>query len=72
MIGIKMTDLTNTYYLYRQGIVIPDNVDKSVVVMNLKNNYPAQQEGLQKGYIILTINDIQIENSIHFRFLLYK
>lgn len=72
MVGIEMTDVTNTYYLYRQGIVIPDNVDKGVVVMKVENNYPAQQAGLQKGDIILSINDTQIENSTHFRFLLYK
>lgn len=72
MVGIEMADVTNTYYLYRQRIIIPENVDKGVVVINTEDKYPAQQAGIQKGDIILSINDTEIENSTHFKFLLYK
>ncbi len=72
LIGIEMTDTSNTYYLYRQGIIIPEEVEKGVVVIKAQENYPAQKAGLQKGDIILSINDTEIEDSVHFKYLLYK
>lgn len=72
LIGIEMTDTTNTYYLYRQGIIIPEEIEKGVVVIKIQDNYPAQQAGLQKGDIILSLNELEIEDSTHFKYLLYK
>lgn len=72
IIGIEMTDITNTYYLYRQGIMIPEDIEKGVVVIKAEDNYPAGKAGIKKGDIILSINDTEIENSSHFKYLLYK
>ena len=72
IIGIEMTDVTNTYYLYRQGITIPEDVEDGVVIIKANEGYPAAQAGLEKGDIILSINDTKIENSVHFKYLLYK
>lgn len=72
LIGIEMTDVTNTYYLYKQRIVIPDEIEKGIVVIKTSENYPAKKAGLEKGDIILSINDIEIEDSAHFKYLLYK
>lgn len=72
LIGIEMTDISNGYYLYRQGIIVPEDVEKGIVITKTQDNYPAQKAGLQKGDIILSINDIEIEDSAHFKYLLYK
>lgn len=72
LIGIEMTDVSNTYYLYRQGITIPKDVEKGVVVIKANENYPAGKAGIKKGDIILSINDTEIEDTAHFKFLLYK
>lgn len=72
LIGIEMTDVANTYYLYRKGIIIPEEVNKGVVITKVTENYPAEKAGLQKGDIILSINDTEIEDSAHFKYLLYK
>jgi serine protease Do len=72
LIGIEMTDATNTYYLYRKGITIPEEVNKGVVITKTTEKYPAEQAGLQKGDIILSINNTEIEDSAHFKYLLYK
>lgn len=72
LIGIEMADIDNAFTLYRQGIIIPDDVDQGVVVVKVSENYPAGKAGLKKGDIILSINDTQIEDSIHFKYLLYK
>ncbi len=72
LIGIEITDITNTYYLYRQGIVIPEDIEKGIVIIKANENYPANKAGLQKGDILLSINDIEIEDTAHFKYLLYK
>ena len=72
IIGIELTDATNTYYIYKNGIQIPDNIEKGVVIINTVENYPAQNAGLKKGDIILEINNVEIKDSVHFKFLLYK
>ena len=72
LIGIEMADIENTFTLYRQGIIIPEDITQGVVVVKVSDNYPAGKAGLKKGDIILSINDTQIEDSIHFKYLLYK
>lgn len=72
LIGLEMTEITNTYYLYTQRIMIPEDIKEGVVVIKTTDNYPAAQAGLQKGDIILSINDIPIKDSNHFKYLLYK
>lgn len=72
LIGIEMIDITNTYYLYKQGIMVPEDIENGVVVINISDNYPAQKSGLQKGDILLSINGIEIQDSTHFKYLLYK
>ena len=72
LIGIEMTDITNTYYLYKQGIVIPEDVETGIVIIKVQENSPAEKAGLKKGDVILSINDTNIEESAHFKYLLYK
>ena len=72
LIGIEMTDVSNTYYLYRQAIMIPEEVEKGIVVIKTQENSPAQKAGLQKGDIILSLNDTEIEDTAHFKYVLYK
>lgn len=72
LIGIEMTDITNSYYLYTQRIMVPEEIEQGVVVIKTTSDYPAYKAGLQKGDIILGINDTQIKDSAHFKYLLYK
>jgi serine protease Do len=72
LLGVEMTDIKNTYYLYRKGIIIPEEIEKGVVVTNSIENYPASKAGIKKGDILLKINDIEIEDSAHLRYILYK
>lgn len=72
IIGVEMTDISNTYYLYKKGITVPQDVEKGVVITKVNENYPAQKAGLEKGDIILAINDTEIDDSTHFKYILYK
>lgn len=72
IIGIEMTDISNTYYLYRQGIIVPEDVENGVVIIKVNDGYPASNAGLKKGDIVLSIGDTEITDSAHFKYLLYK
>lgn len=72
LIGIEMSDIDNAFYLYRQGIIIPEDIQNGVVIIKVNDNYPAKKAGLQKGDIILSINDNEITDTAHFKYLLYK
>ena len=72
IIGIEMTDVSNTYYLYRQGILVPEDVSNGVVILKVSDKYPASNAGLKKGDIVLSIGDTEISDSAHFKYLLYK
>ena len=72
VIGIEMSDISNTYYLYKKGITIPEEIENGVVIIKVNDNYPAQKAGLQKGDIILSLNGTQIKDSTYFKYILYK
>lgn len=72
LIGIEMTEVTNSYYLYTQKIMIPEDITKGVVVIKTTTDSPAEKADIQKGDIILGLNETQIKDSAHFKHLLYK
>lgn len=72
IIGATLTDISNPYHLYLNGISIDKEVQNGVVVISTEKDYPAEQAGLQKGDVILEINGTKIESMAHFRFTLYK
>ena len=40
--------------------------------MKLEDNSPASKSGLQIGDVITKVDDKKVENTAHFRYLLYK
>lgn len=72
LIGMEMTDITNSYYLYTQKIMIPEEIEQGVVIIKTSKDSPAEKAQFQKGDIILAINDTQIKDSAHFKYILYK
>ena len=71
-IGISMLDLSNSYYLWQAGIMLPKNVDSGVAVYAVESNSPAEKAGLKKGDIIIKIGDTKITSLSKFRYELYK
>ena len=67
-----MVDVKNTYYLYKKGIIVPEEIEKGIVIIKTTDNTSAQKAGLEKGDIILSINDTEIEDGTHFKYILYK
>ncbi len=72
VVGVELIDASNTYALYYSGITIDNDIDKGTVVTKVYDEYPAKKAGLKKGDVITAINGENIENSAHFRYLLYK
>ena len=71
-IGISMLDISNTYYLWQAGIMLPENVKDGVAVYAVEKNSPAEKSGLQKGDIIIELAGKKISNLAEFRYELYK
>ena len=71
-IGISMLDLTNSYYLWQAGILLPENVKEGVAVYTVEQNSPASISGLKKGDIITKIDNNKINSIAKFRCELYK
>ncbi len=70
--GIGMLDVANSFYLWQNGITIPDDVEKGVVVTEVAENSPASQAKLQKGDIIISLGGVDIDSIAEFRYELYK
>lgn len=71
-IGISMLDTTDTYKLYRNGIVLNDIYDGGVVVVSTTKGSAAEKAGLQKGDIITKINDKDVTNSAYLKYELFQ
>lgn len=71
-IGISMLDITDNYYLWQSGINIPKEVSKGVAILEVVEDSPASNSGLQKGDIITKLDDEEISSVAELRYLLYK
>lgn len=71
-IGISMLDLSNSYYLWQSGIMVPENVDNGVAVVKVESNSPADKAGLRKGDIITKLAGKETKTLAEFRYELYK
>lgn len=72
LLGITMLNVTDSYTLWRNGIVLPDGVESGVVVASTSTSSGAAKAGLQKGDIITAINGSEVKNSAYLKYLLYK
>ncbi len=71
-LGISMLDISNNYYLWQNGIKIPDGVKEGVVIAEVSSLSPASKAGLKKGDIILSLGGEKITSVAEFRYILYK
>ena len=70
--GIGMLDIANSYYLWQNGITIPDDVESGIVILEVAENSPASSAKLQKGDIIISLAGEKIESIAEFRYQLFK
>ncbi len=70
--GIGMLDISDSYYLWQNGINIPKDVTGGVVISEVASNSPASRAGLKKGDIIISMAGEDIKSLAEFRYQLYK
>lgn len=72
VLGIESLDVDNTYALYRNNILLDEDIDSGVVIVNVVDDTPAQSAGFTKGDVILEIEGNKITDSAHLKYILYK
>lgn len=72
LLGITLTDVTDTYNLYRNQIMLSQDYTSGVVVISVENGSAAEVSGFKKGDVISKIDDTVIKDSAHFKYILYK
>ena len=72
LLGVSMLGIDETFSLYRNGIIVPEDVENGIAVVSVEKDSPASVFGLQKGDIILEVDGEKITGIGHFRFKLYK
>ncbi|MBS7020502.1 MAG: trypsin-like peptidase domain-containing protein [Firmicutes bacterium] len=71
-LGIEFADITNSYLLYRNGIMLDKDIKDGIVVITVSSDSPASNAGFQKGDVITKMDNTDVKNTSHFRYLLYK
>ena len=71
-LGIEFADITNSYLLYRNGIMLDKDIKDGIVVITVSSDSPASNSGFQKGDVITKMDNTDVKNTSHFRYLLYK
>lgn len=71
-VGISMLDITDQYYLWQNGITVPDNVEAGVAILEVVEGSGASAAGLKKGDVIISLNNVKITSLANFRYELYK
>ncbi len=72
LLGISMLNVTDSYALWQNRITLPEDVEEGVVVVEVSENSGAAKSDLQKGDIIIKINDSTVKNAAYLKYLLYK
>lgn len=72
LIGISMLNVSDTYRLYQNGIMLDDKIDSGVVIVSVSKNSGADKAGLRKGDVIVAVNDNKVSNAAYLKYELYK
>lgn len=72
MLGISMVNTTDTYTLYRNGIMLHEDIKEGVVVIEISENSGASKSNLKKGDVITKLNNEKISNAAYLKYELYK
>ena len=72
VLGIEYTDVTSSYNLYLHRIRLSSKVKYGVVITETIAGYPAEKIGLEKGDVIIAIDNNKISDSSYYRYILYK
>lgn len=72
LFGAQLFDVDKAYYLRDYNIEIDKDIKNGTIIIKLEDDSPAKNSGLQEGDVIVKFDDTKVENTAHFRYLLYK
>lgn len=72
LLGISMANVTDTYLLFQNRIIVPDGIEEGVVVVEISDDSGASKSSLQKGDVIVKLNDSKVKNAAYLKYLLFK
>jgi len=72
LLGVSMIDATNKYSLYRYQIYLDKTYENGVVVVDVEKDSTADDIGLISHDVILKIDGVDIKDTVHFKYILYK
>lgn len=72
LLGAQMLNLTERYYLYREGITLNTELKEGVVLVKIQSGSPADKAGLKRGDIITKFGDYKVRSVASLRYALYK
>lgn len=72
LLGVSLLDANNKYSLYRYEIYLDKNYENGVVVVDIERNSTAEKAGLSIKDVILKVDGVEIKDTVHFKYILYK
>lgn len=72
VLGIQLASIDNPYLFKNYQITIPNGVKTGIVIISVERNSAAFHAGLKKGDIMTKIGDYDINDSSHFKYILYQ
>ena len=72
-LGVQLLDVNgNGYLLSRYGFDLDKSITSGVLIIEVLEGKPASNSGLKKGDVIVAINDTEVTDSAHLKYMLYK
>lgn len=71
-LGISMTNVSNSGTIMTNEITIPDNVRDGVVILNIKEGSSAEKAKLEKGDIIISMDNNPTKNIAYLKYELFQ
>ena len=71
-IGIGMLDVSDALSLYKNGVLLSEDIDSGVVVIEVADGSPADAAKLKKGDVIISLSGEDVRSMAEFRYVLYK
>ena len=71
-IGISMTNVSNSGTIVNNDIEIPDNIREGVIILSVKEEGSAEKAKLQKGDIIISIDNNKTKNIAYLKYELFQ
>lgn len=72
LLGITNVNATDTYTLRQYGIKLDSEIKSGIAVISVVEGSGADKAGLQKGDVIIKLNDDEVTNVAYLKYLLYK